>query len=290
MSLCLNDAELSALNGLSSFCIVLYVMGIRRYMDYETRMVGAGSGKYRRLISWQALRESLYIEPIKGSQINGSPHKSAVRRAALQLKKAGLISIISKEKQLVFECLLANRGKSAQIKADSCPTHPTDTKADILSFPKNAVNSENNNLNEEKADTKADIPKNCLADIQQITDIKKKTITNVIVKKERRARQMPDDFCVIDQHREIALQNNWPTPDKEFAAFKDYHLSKGTRFIDWDRAFYTWLRNAKKFNVRNGGHDGNGNQQLTRSERAKLTTLSVCQEIERRNHRNSELG
>ena len=31
----------------------------------------------------------------------------------------------------------------------------------------------------------------------------------------------------------------------EFAKFTDFHLSKGSRFVDWSRAFHTWLNNAR---------------------------------------------
>lgn len=34
---------------------------------------------------------------------------------------------------------------------------------------------------------------------------------------------------------------------KEFAAFRDHHVAKGSVFKDWDAAFRTWLRNAVKF-------------------------------------------
>ena len=33
----------------------------------------------------------------------------------------------------------------------------------------------------------------------------------------------------------------------EIEAFRDYHHSRGNSMNDWNRAFYTWMRNAKKF-------------------------------------------
>jgi hypothetical protein len=35
--------------------------------------------------------------------------------------------------------------------------------------------------------------------------------------------------------------------DAELEPFKDYHLMKGSVFVDWDAAFRTWMRNARKF-------------------------------------------
>ena len=33
----------------------------------------------------------------------------------------------------------------------------------------------------------------------------------------------------------------------EVPKFIDHHAAKGSRMVDWDRAFYTWLRNAKSW-------------------------------------------
>ncbi len=58
---------------------------------------------------------------------------------------------------------------------------------------------------------------------------------------------LPVNFCVTEKHREYARQNNLPSPDEEFEKFKNHHVGKGTKWIDWDLAFYNWLRNAKDF-------------------------------------------
>lgn len=36
--------------------------------------------------------------------------------------------------------------------------------------------------------------------------------------------------------------------ETELQAFKDHHMSKDSKFIDWDRAFRTWLNKAEKWN------------------------------------------
>jgi hypothetical protein len=35
--------------------------------------------------------------------------------------------------------------------------------------------------------------------------------------------------------------------DSQLEAFEDYHAAKGSKFVDWDRAFQTWCRNASKW-------------------------------------------
>lgn len=46
------------------------------------------------------------------------------------------------------------------------------------------------------------------------------------------------------------LVNKYPSLniDNEIQAFIDFHISKGTLFLDFDRALRTWCRNAIKFN------------------------------------------
>jgi hypothetical protein len=124
MAISLNDQELAALAGLPHLQIILYVMAIRPRMDFDSALVGVSPR-----ISWQALAEWCYIEPHPGIK-GGPPDKSALRRAAEGLERAGLIRNLSERskdgRQLVFRCLLANRGKFVQKKADTKPTHEAD--------------------------------------------------------------------------------------------------------------------------------------------------------------------
>lgn len=52
------DEELSALRGLPHLQQLLYLTGIKPYVDYRTGIVGISRG-----ISYQSLAEELYIEP-----------------------------------------------------------------------------------------------------------------------------------------------------------------------------------------------------------------------------------
>ncbi|KAE8755150.1 hypothetical protein FSO04_36030 [Paraburkholderia madseniana] len=58
-SIKLCEAEMQALYGLGYEAIALYVMAIRPRMDFATGMVGVAPR-----ISWQALREWIYVEPL----------------------------------------------------------------------------------------------------------------------------------------------------------------------------------------------------------------------------------
>ncbi|MBT2180503.1 hypothetical protein KKP06_22055 [Ralstonia pickettii] len=117
----LNEAELSALSGLDYAAICMYVMAIRPRMDFRTGAVGLAPR-----ISWQALKEWLYIEPRPGVKAT-IPSIEAIRRMAQQLVKHGLLRIGSRDKQLIFFCLLADTDKHVRKKADSKPTGQADT-------------------------------------------------------------------------------------------------------------------------------------------------------------------
>lgn len=59
-----------------------------------------------------------------------------------------------------------------------------------------------------------------------------------------RATQMPKDYKPNENFAE-----RFPdlSIEDEFEAFCDYHLARGSKFKDWDRAFGTWCRNAVRF-------------------------------------------
>ncbi len=64
--------------------------------------------------------------------------------------------------------------------------------------------------------------------------------------KNDKGARLSDDFRPSEQHQQLAAELQVDLPG-EFAAFTDYHRSKGTTFKDWDAALRTWLRNARKF-------------------------------------------
>lgn len=61
-----------------------------------------------------------------------------------------------------------------------------------------------------------------------------------------RGSVFPDGFEFNERAEEMA-KGYGLNVHKEFAAFRDHHVAKGSVFKDWDAAFRTWLRNAVKF-------------------------------------------
>ncbi|HGC5727711.1 TPA: Vir protein [Legionella pneumophila] len=94
--------ELDALREIPLMQRVVYLMGIRPYMDRKTFMVGI-----KRKISYQSLRETLYVAPIKGVK-TGCPSHQQMKRVIKSLARQGIIEIRSTTKNLIVKCLLAN--------------------------------------------------------------------------------------------------------------------------------------------------------------------------------------
>lgn len=88
----------------------------------------------------------------------------------------------------------------------------------------------------------------------------KETTIGIVVKKERspsarsptkNRTSFPSDFEPDPKVLLWCMENDISDPEKEVEAFRDYHQSKANRFLDWQAAFRTWLRNSKRF--RNNG-------------------------------------
>ena len=88
----LTEQELDALAGIPHACIALYI-ALRRRMDGATGLVGAPH-----LVSWQALKESVYVEPRPGVGCY-SPTRWTLLRLAQWLVKAGLVEMRSNAAQ-----------------------------------------------------------------------------------------------------------------------------------------------------------------------------------------------
>ncbi|WP_051534693.1 hypothetical protein [Deefgea rivuli] len=108
----INDDEWQALMGLPHMPHRLYV-ALRRRMDFRTGTVGA-----RPKISYQALREDLYIEPCQGRAANesGSPKLEALRHAVKLLERAGLLRVVPADRQLIFSLILADTSESRSVE------------------------------------------------------------------------------------------------------------------------------------------------------------------------------
>lgn len=120
MDFLVNSNELEALYGLSHIQQLVYLRGIRPYMDVKTGLVGIKRG-----ISHQSIAEELYVETIPGSK-GTVCSRMQIRRALAALERAGIITLESQGLRLILKCNLASRDFYVQNKADIKPTQQAD--------------------------------------------------------------------------------------------------------------------------------------------------------------------
>ena len=65
----------------------------------------------------------------------------------------------------------------------------------------------------------------------------------------KRATQIPDGWVPSERNIQDAISKQFTTEEISHEAdrFRDYHLSKGSTYKNWDAAWRTWLGNARKF-------------------------------------------
>ncbi|WP_114278880.1 hypothetical protein [Thioalbus denitrificans] len=106
-----NDAEDMALQGLTTDAQVIYLRGLRRYMDYSTGIVG----RYRR-ISYRMLAELLEHLPDQHSSAKARRSTTItidyLRARLRELQRAGLVNALAKQQwgHLVFSLPMAHTG------------------------------------------------------------------------------------------------------------------------------------------------------------------------------------
>lgn len=96
MDFFINGEELAALYGLPHIQQLVYLRGIRPYMDSKTRIVGKKRG-----ISLQSIAEQIYIEPHQGIK-SVAFSRSQVQRAIANLAKVGVVSLQSDKLKLIL--------------------------------------------------------------------------------------------------------------------------------------------------------------------------------------------
>src|SRR3990167_2752612 len=125
-----NHLEQSALRGLPFLQRLVYIQGLKPYVDYKTGMIGI-----RRGVSYQSIKEELYIEPHSGIQ-SGNLSTDQLRRALKGLEKSGLIEIKSTDHKLIFRALLVHWDNSVQNKLAKKPHHDLDTNLNAINLDK----------------------------------------------------------------------------------------------------------------------------------------------------------
>lgn len=115
MDFVINEEELAAIGGLPHIQQLIYLRGIRPYMDVNTGIVGI-----KRRVSFQSISEQLYVEPCPGIKSQAFS-RDQVKRAIYNLARMGVIELQSENLHLILNCKLATKSYSVQNKAATNP-------------------------------------------------------------------------------------------------------------------------------------------------------------------------
>jgi hypothetical protein len=225
-----NDNEFSALDGLPYLQQLVYMKGIRRYMNYRTGI----TGQPPRGISYKSLSEETYIEPHSG-YAGGSPSKPALQRALKGLEKAGLIKPLPAKKQLIFVCLLASQDNFVQNQADTKSIQEGDTREN----EKNPRKTGHFRNYSPKADT-GKIPE---------ADTHPGTGYNTLSLAKNENQKISNHFQPTVSVIEKAKQLHCPTAgcQDELIKFITHYQASGVTCCDWNAKFLNWLLRAKQY-------------------------------------------
>lgn len=238
-----NDAEETLLQGLPVPAQVLYLRGLRRYMDYRTGVVGD-----RRGISLQQLRETLFVEPHKGMKATGLPSVGQIRRLLAWLERAGLIENRSVEGiRLVFflpyadtdQCVQKIPGTyPAQSRHDEAATYPIQTLANNDAGLDGFGSRQPGTYPTQTRTGKPGTPP--VSGIRNTTSVDTHMHVARAREEPRRAARktpLPADFAISPAVREWAAGNGCHRLDEHFESFTLKAAARGYVYADWDAAF-----------------------------------------------------
>lgn len=97
-------------------------------------------------------------------------------------------------------------------------------------------------------------PTNCIGEIPQTIIVKSLTETtteNKNINTKRKTSYPENDNELKTYAIQKAASENIKCPIRTYEAFKDHHISVGSKFNDWSRAFNTWIRNFFKYETPN---------------------------------------
>lgn len=66
----------------------------------------------------------------------------------------------------------------------------------------------------------------------------------------KRATPFPEGFALNENRMLIAQSWGITNPSDEWTHFESHHIAKGSRFVNWDRAWVTWCIRSRKMNPR----------------------------------------
>lgn len=75
------------------------------------------------------------------------------------------------------------------------------------------------------------------------------------IKRPPIAKSWPKGFSLTENLRAYALSKHVEDVESIWEHFENHHRGKGSRFVDWDRAWFTWIQNQPRFSGGKGRKD-----------------------------------
>ena len=231
----MNQFEYSALSNeeLPHEAKLLYVMEFRRYMDYETGVVGL-----RRRLSYSGMRTTLeVVRPRRSRKPNQYYKDREVRYFIELLEKEGLI--VRLDKPCVFRLPLATYGKI-------CPDeqrHYSGTTAAQASNEKEGEKSlKNNELRGGDGF--------CGEGLKQAAKHEQRHISDIYIYNNNNTFGMSADFCVSDEFWKICNQGGVTSAEVQAAwpLFVAHYVSTPDRLetqARWESLLVQWVRRSR---------------------------------------------
>lgn len=79
--------------------------------------------------------------------------------------------------------------------------------------------------------------------------VRKKTGASTAPSGDPRRARLPDDFLLTPERQSMAVRARVPAVEvaAQFKAFVDYHHAHGSKMVDWNAAWRTWVNNYRRF-------------------------------------------
>ncbi len=259
MAFKINQLEREHLYGLPHLQQLIYYGGIRPYMDYATGFVGLKRG-----ISYQSLREEIYVQPHVGYKAP-SFSRDQIIRAVDGLERAGVIENHTSGKKLIFKCLLASQ--------DNCGLNKAATKQPgqvaIKPHDQTLLNMGIVGVQNKKA-TRATQAQAATPPVSGNNNYHSIGASKSYISIE----YQPSNAII---QKALAQDCQLANSQEEILRFVLYHQSKGTISRDWDAEYLRWLLNGKRYQQKETSH-ANRN-----SHKSKHAPQSAIERVEQAN-------
>ena len=90
-----------------------------------------------------------------------------------------------------------------------------------------------------------------VASCNSITLLPTENTTKTTTNKKNKTSFPQDDKSLQEHAIKRAVQSNLNSPIQTYESFKDHHRANGSKFVNWESAFNTWVRNFFKYKTPN---------------------------------------